>query len=108
MDRCPIDWPPMIMAMQRVNDRATAITGSPDAMQHFDGEGDVLGAIRRVLSGTDVDPLAVSAMINHLSSVVPAGVDVALPAPFRHVVNGLLLDAFMVGYYTREAMAGGD
>lgn len=94
------DWPPMVAAMRRQTDRKIAMAGGrKTGTLSSDDEGEML---RQMLLGSDVDVhalcLVVKALKHYLAVGAEAGADV------DSVLNGMLTDAFMLGFWTREAM----
>lgn len=96
-------WGPMAEAMRKATRRKIAIAGGREvgAMQsNDDDEADCM--LRMLLSGTGVPVEAMRAASLALGAYVPSGI--AAGASLEHIVNGIVCDAFVLGFWTHEAM----
>jgi hypothetical protein len=93
-------WPPIAKAISRMTARKDAVVGE-DTRELVEGRAEVQQVLRAMLSGTDI-PLQVFAALAHVMVATFGSAD--MDEEMEFVINGLTLDAFLLGFWTHEAM----
>lgn len=94
-------WAPLEQAIARSNDRKLALVGDPTPT-YIEGGANVTRTVRLMLIGTDIpgDDMQ-EIMVNLTVGVLEAIEDRGTPP--AHAISGNVLDAFLIGWWAREA-----